>query len=91
VAGNLHALKSGYVLTAVGNGVRLDYAGQLDGGVALFSAIERLFITQNVATRFQALADEIERQSAVRRGQSRVALPHEGTNRSTGWAASSAC
>jgi hypothetical protein len=89
VAGNLGALKSCYALTAVGNGVRLDYAGRLKAGDALFSAIERLAIRQNVAGGLQALADEIERQSAVSRGQSMVALPQ--ARPSSGWPASSTC
>lgn len=74
VAGDLRVLDSRYVLTAVGNGVRLEYTGNLDSGLALSSAIERLAFKQNVAIRFQALADEIERRSAIRRGQSNAGL-----------------
>ena len=59
-----------YVLTPVGNGVRLDYTGTLDSGFALFAAVERLAVKQNVARRFQALADEIERRGASGRNQS---------------------
>jgi hypothetical protein len=91
VAGNVRTLKSCYVLTPVGNRVRLEYAGQLDAGLTLFSAIDRLAVKQNVASRFQALADETEPQSAASRGQSRVALPQEGASPSCGWAASPAC
>ena len=68
VAGDLRALNSRYVLTPVGNGVRLEYTGKLDSGFALFGAIERVAVKQNVARRFQALADEIERRSATRSG-----------------------
>ena len=75
VAGNLRALKSCYVLTAAGNGVRLEYAGRMDAGLTLLRAIERPAVKQTVAIRFQALADEIERQSAASRRQSRVAPP----------------
>jgi carbon monoxide dehydrogenase subunit G len=70
VAGDLSGLKSRYGLTPVGNGVRLDYTGTLDSGFALFAAVERLAVKQNVARRFQALADEIERRGAAGRNQS---------------------
>ena len=70
VAGDLRALKSRYVLTPAGNGVRLEYDGKLDSGFALFRAVEQLAVKQNVPRRFQALADEIERQSASGRSQS---------------------
>ena len=62
VAGDLRAFSSRYVLTPVAGQVRLDYAGSLDSGLALFGPIERLVVQQNVARRFQALADEIERR-----------------------------
>ena len=75
VAGDLGALNSRYVLTPVGNGVRLEYTGKLDPGFALFGAVERLAVKQNVARRFQALADEIERRSAAGRAQSGGLLP----------------
>ena len=65
VAGDLRTWKSRYVLTPVANGVRLEFTGTLDPGLALFGAIEPLAIKQNVASRFQALADEIERRSAA--------------------------
>jgi len=70
VAGDLRALNSRYMLTPVGNGVRLEYTGKLDSEFALFDAIERTAVKQNVARRFQALADEIERRSAASRAQS---------------------
>jgi hypothetical protein len=75
VAGDLRALNSRYVLTPVGNGVRLEYTGKLDSGFALFDAIERLAVKQNVARRFQALADEIERRSAASHSQCGAGLP----------------
>jgi carbon monoxide dehydrogenase subunit G len=78
VAGDLRSLNSRYVLTPVGNGVRLEYSGKLDSGFVLFDAIERLAFRQNVARRFQALADEIERRSAASRGQSSVGRPLKG-------------
>ena len=71
VAGDLRVLNSRYVLTAVGDGVRLEYTGNLNSGLALSSAIEQLAFKQNVVVRFQALADEIERRSTTRRGQSK--------------------
>jgi carbon monoxide dehydrogenase subunit G len=74
VAGDLRALNSRYVLTPVGNRVRLEYTGELGSGLALFGAIERLAVKDNVALRFQALADEIERRSAAGRDQSSVRL-----------------
>jgi len=62
VAGDLRALNSHYVLTPTGNGVRLEYFGKLNSGFALFDSVERLAVKQNIARRFQALADEIERR-----------------------------
>ena len=62
VAGDLRAFNSRYVLTPVGDEVRLEYSGTLQFGVPLFGPIERLAVKQNVARRFQALADEIERR-----------------------------
>jgi hypothetical protein len=78
VAGDLRALNSRYLLTPVENGVRLEYTGKLDSGLALFGPIERLAVEQNVARRFQALADEIEHRSTASHRQSSVALPQEG-------------
>ena len=74
MAGDLRALNSRYALTPVGNGVRLEYTGKLGSGLALFGAIERLAVKENVALRFQALADEIERRSAAARDQSSARL-----------------
>ena len=78
VAGDLRPLNSSYVLTPVGNGVRLEYTGKLGSGLALFGAIERLAVKENVARRFQALADEIKRRSAAGRDQSSASLPLKG-------------
>jgi ribosome-associated toxin RatA of RatAB toxin-antitoxin module len=64
VAGDLHALDSRYVLTPGATGVRLEYSGVLDSGFPLFDPVERFAVRQNVARRFQALSDEIERRSA---------------------------
>jgi hypothetical protein len=50
--------------------MRLEYTGERGSGLALFGAIERLAVKENVARRFQALADEIERRSAASRDQS---------------------
>jgi ribosome-associated toxin RatA of RatAB toxin-antitoxin module len=74
VAGDLRALNSRYVLTPVRNRVRLEYTGKLGSGLALFGAIERLAVRENVALRFQALADEIERRSAAGRDRSSARL-----------------
>jgi carbon monoxide dehydrogenase subunit G len=71
VAGDLRALDSRYVLTPVGDSVRLEYTGKLDSGLALFGAIERLAVKQNCARRFQALADEIERRGRTAIGSPR--------------------
>ena len=64
VAGSLRALTSGYTLTPVGRGTRLDYNGHVEPGFALFGQIEQTAVERNVARQFQALADEIERQGA---------------------------
>jgi hypothetical protein len=48
----------------------IPHTGKLGSGLALFGAIERLAVKDNVALRFQALADEIERRSAASRDQS---------------------
>ena len=78
VAGDLRTLNSRYVLNPVGNGVRLECTGKLDSGFALFGAIERLAVKQSVERRFQALADEIERQSAACHARSGGLLPLKG-------------
>lgn len=67
VAGDLRALNSRYTLTPGAAGLRLEYSGALDSGFALFDPIERFAVRQNVARRFQALANEIERRSAAGR------------------------
>ncbi len=67
VAGNLSGLTSSYALTPTGLGIRLDYAGRVAPGFALLGPIEQMAVEHNVARQFQALADEIERQSAVAR------------------------
>lgn len=66
VAGDLRALDSRYVLTPGATGLRLEYFGALDSGFPLFDPVERFAVRQNVARRFQALSDEIERRSAAR-------------------------
>jgi carbon monoxide dehydrogenase subunit G len=70
VAGDLRELNSRYVLTPAGTGVRLEYTGKLGSGLAQFGAIERLAVKENVAFRFRALANEIERRSAAGRESS---------------------
>lgn len=75
VAGDLRALDSRYLISPVGNGVRLEYAGKLDSGFAWFAPLEQLAVKQNVAHRFQALADEIERRHAQSRDARAAASP----------------
>jgi hypothetical protein len=65
VAGSLRALTSSYALTPAASGLRLDYVGRAAPGYARFGRIEQAVIEHNVAHQFQALADEIERQSAI--------------------------
>jgi hypothetical protein len=65
VAGNLHAFDSRYVLSPTANGVHLQFTGKLDLGHPLFGAIERFTVGQNIARRFRALANEIERRGAA--------------------------
>jgi hypothetical protein len=55
--------------------LRRRYTGKLDSEFALFGAIQRLAVKQNVARHFQALADEIERRSTAGRAQSGGLLP----------------
>jgi ribosome-associated toxin RatA of RatAB toxin-antitoxin module len=88
VAGDLRALNSRYVLTPLGSGVRLEYTGKLGSGFALFGTLERNAVKQNVARRFQALADEIERRSAANRARSGGLLPLKGGGSSRVLAAS---
>jgi ribosome-associated toxin RatA of RatAB toxin-antitoxin module len=70
VAGSLRALTSSYALTPAATGMRLDYVGRIAPGFALFGLIEKTAVETNVARQFQALADEIERQSAAARSRS---------------------
>jgi hypothetical protein len=65
VAGSLRALASSYTLTPAASGVRLDYAGHITPGFALFGGLEQMAVRQNVARQFQALADEIEARGAA--------------------------
>jgi ribosome-associated toxin RatA of RatAB toxin-antitoxin module len=73
IGGSLRALASSYVLTATQCGVRLKYSGQIAPGFELFSRIKQIAVRKNIERDFQALADEIERRSAVG-GPSRRAL-----------------
>lgn len=63
-SGTLRAMESSYQLRPVEHGVSLDYVGHVAPGFELFGPIELEAVRQNVARQFQALADEIERQSA---------------------------
>jgi ribosome-associated toxin RatA of RatAB toxin-antitoxin module len=65
IAGSLRTLTSSYALTPAAPGTRLDYVGRIAPGFELFGRIEQAAIEHNVARQFQALADEIERQSAI--------------------------
>jgi hypothetical protein len=66
VAGSLRALTSRYALTPTPSGIRLDYTGRIAPGFEIFGRIEQDTVKQNIARQFQALADEIEKQSAAR-------------------------
>jgi hypothetical protein len=70
VAGSMRALTSSYMLTPTGPAIRLDYVGHVVAGFELFGHIEQSAVEHNVARQFQALADEIERQSAAARSHS---------------------
>ena len=72
VAGSVRVLASSYVLVPDASGLRLDYAGQIVPGFELVGHIERMMLERNAARHFQALADEIERRSAVRRSDAIV-------------------
>jgi hypothetical protein len=63
-AGSLQALESSYELRPVAGGVRLDYAGHVVPGFRLAGVFEQMAVERNVARQIQALADEIERESA---------------------------
>lgn len=66
VAGTLRVLTSSYALTPAASGLRLDYVGHVTPGYPLLGYLGKRAVERNVAAQFQALADEIERQSAVR-------------------------
>jgi len=70
VAGSLRALTSNYALSPAASGIRLDYFGHIAPGFELFGQIEQTVVERNIARQFQALADEIERQSAAMRSHS---------------------
>jgi carbon monoxide dehydrogenase subunit G len=70
VAGSLRALTSSYALSPAASGTRLDYVGRIAPGFELFGQIEQTVVERNIARQFQALADEIERQSAAMRSHS---------------------
>jgi ribosome-associated toxin RatA of RatAB toxin-antitoxin module len=65
VAGTLRALTSSYMLEPALAGVRLEYVGHIAPGYPIFGQIEQAVVERNIARQFQALADEIERQSAA--------------------------
>jgi hypothetical protein len=71
VAGSLRAVESRYELTAIGEGVRLDYSGRVDPGFDLLGPVEHLAAERNMERQFHALADEIERRAA---GAARAAV-----------------
>ena len=63
-SGILRALESSHRLTPMAQGVRLDYVGSVPSGVGFLGLPEIQAFKQNVARQFQALADEIESESA---------------------------
>ena len=65
VRGSLRALASSYVLTPIGSGVRLDYAGRIAPGFELLGQIEQTAVEENIGLQFRALAEEIERRSVA--------------------------
>lgn len=65
IAGTLRAMESSYSITRAEGGVGLDYVGHIAPGFELFGSLELDAVKQNVARQFQALADEIERQSTA--------------------------
>lgn len=65
VSGSLRAMESSYRLTPDGQGVSLDYVGHVAPGFEFFGPLEQQTVKQNIARQFQALVDEIERQSAA--------------------------
>lgn len=65
VAGSVRALASCYTLTPSASGLRLEYAGRLEPRSTLFEGLQHAAIEHSVGRQFQALADEIERRSAL--------------------------
>ena len=65
ISGSLRALQSSYTLTPGAIGVRLDYVGKIATGFGFFGTFELRAVELNVARQFQALADEIDRQSGA--------------------------
>jgi len=65
ISGTLNALESSYALTPAAWGVRLEYVGQVAPGFGFFGPLELQAVKANAARQFNALADEIERQSAA--------------------------
>jgi carbon monoxide dehydrogenase subunit G len=63
--GSLRALASSYVLTTTESGMRLDYSGHIAPRFEVLGRIEQMAVRKNIEREFQALADEIERRSAV--------------------------
>lgn len=61
VAGSLRLLESDYRLTALPNGVRLDYTGYAATRTGLFGPLERWVIEDNATRQLRALAEAIER------------------------------
>jgi hypothetical protein len=64
--GSVRALASSYVLTSMGSGIRLDYSGHIVPRFDLLGRIQEMAMRKSIEREFQALADEIERRSAVR-------------------------
>jgi hypothetical protein len=65
VTGGRSVLESRYLLTPVSGGVQLDYFGDVAPGSDLFGLVEGYAVRLNIARQFHALADEIERRSAI--------------------------
>lgn len=65
LSGALPALENNYLLTPGEHGVWLDYVGRVGPELGPFGRVKLQTVKQNVARQFQALADEIERQSAA--------------------------
>lgn len=63
ISGTLRELENSYTLTPGKQGLVLDYVGHVAPGLAFFGPIELQAVKQDVSRQFQALTDEIERQS----------------------------